>query len=63
MQDNFLKHQLSQFGLNPGDWSLVKQAGNRYQIKAVHDQSFTFQGTTKIKKGKIGWQKLELVSL
>lgn len=63
MKDSFLHHQLSQFGLNPTDWSLVRQAKNRYQIKAIHDRNFSFHGVTQVKKGKVRWQKLELISL
>lgn len=59
----FLQGQLTQFGLNPSDWSLVRQAKNRYYIQAKEDKNFTFAGLTKIKNGKLSWQKLELISL
>lgn len=58
-----LQGQLTQFGLNPNDWSLVRQAKNRYHIQAKTDKNFAFAGLTQIKKGKLAWQKLELISL
>ena len=63
MTTQILKSQLSQFGLNPNDWSIVKQKENRYQITARNDKSFSFTGITKQKLGKKVWQKIELISL
>lgn len=58
-----LMTELKGFGLNPKDWSLVKQKAHTYKIAHNSDQNFILKGTTKLKEKKLTWDFISVVSL
>ncbi len=59
-QNETLSKELISFGLNPKDWTLVRERSSEYRIQSKDDHDFIFKGKVS-KKGK--WEQLELVSI
>ncbi|MBX2996586.1 MAG: hypothetical protein KF681_17320 [Bdellovibrionaceae bacterium] len=57
---NQLQQGLTQFGLNPGEWTLVAVSRTLFQIIHLHDEHFQFLGRCN---GRGQWVKVELFSL
>lgn len=60
---NDLTSQLSQFGLQPADWSLVSEQNNQIRIQNKFDASFYFLGSVQNLNGKRQWKNIQLISL
>jgi len=58
-----LTTQLSQYGLNPSEWTLHQEDSGLYAIQSKQDQNFTFAGKTKKQGSAIKWEKIELLSI
>jgi hypothetical protein len=59
-QTNQLSQDLKSFGLNPQDWSLLREKSEEYKIQSKQDQNFVFKGRAS-NKGR--WNQLVLVSI
>ncbi|WP_413582379.1 hypothetical protein [Bdellovibrio sp. HCB288] len=64
-QNNLLKLQtdLSQFGLNPTEWTLEKVQALTYLIRNKLDKSFALSGTLQFKNRTPAWKSIALVAL
>ncbi|WP_413575549.1 hypothetical protein ACLVWU_14505 [Bdellovibrio sp. HCB290] len=64
-QNNLLKLQteLSQFGLNPTEWTLEKIQSLTYLIKNKFDDSFALCGKLEFKNKTPAWKSIDLVAL
>ncbi len=57
-----LKLQLSDFGLYPSDWELIKSTSQQIKIQNKSEDSFYFHGLTEESAGKNIWKNISLVS-
>ena len=60
---NDLNSQLSQFGLQPTEWSLLNEQNDQIIIQNKFDDSFYFIGSVQNLDGKQKWKNIQLVSL
>ncbi len=60
---NELSRQLSQFGLQPKEWSLVSEQNNQIRIQNKLDDSFCFLGSVQNLNGKHQWKNIQLSSI
>ena len=60
---NELNHQLSEFGLQPKEWALIKDSHQQIKTQNKDCNSFYFIGSTKILNGKRQWKNIQLASL
>lgn len=60
---NELTHQLSEFGLQPKEWTLTKESHQQIKIQNKNCNSFYFVGSTKNLNGKRQWKNIQLASL
>ena len=58
-----LNSQLSQFGLQPKEWSLINEQNNQIIIQNKFDDSFCFIGSVQNLDGKQKWENIQLISL
>lgn len=58
-----LQSQLSQFGLNPLEWSLRKVHALRFILENTQDENFKIEAQLTYKNQKLQWQSLEVISL
>ncbi|MBC7420091.1 MAG: hypothetical protein H7328_05135 [Bdellovibrio sp.] len=54
---------LSEFGLQPFDWLLIKNTENQIKIQHKQEPSFYFIGKTISKDGEKKWNSIQLGSL
>ena len=54
---------LSEFGLQPFDWTLIKNASGTIKIQHKSEPSFYFIGRTTTLKGQKKWNSIQLASL
>lgn len=64
-QMNFLKLQtdLTNFGLNPTEWTIQKIRSTLFRVQNNSDQSFSFVGQLEYHNRRPRWKKLILISL
>lgn len=55
-----LSQDLKSFGLNPIEWTLLKEKSQEYRIESKQDRDFVFKGRAS-RKGK--WDQLVLLSI
>jgi hypothetical protein len=55
-----LSLDLKSFGLNPQEWTLLREKSQDYRIESKQDQNFVFKGRAS-RAGK--WNRLVLVSI
>jgi hypothetical protein len=55
-----LSKELITFGLNPKDWTIIRERSTEYRIESKDDQNFIFKGKVS-EKGQ--WEQLELMSI
>jgi hypothetical protein len=60
---NQLKTNLSQFGLNPLDWTLELCSKNKFKIINLNDENILFLGEFYAERQKIKWKQISLLSL
>lgn len=58
-----LNTQLSDFGLHPADWSLIKGRAEKIRIQHKIEKSFYFVGSVEKVNGKRVWKTITLASL
>ena len=58
-----LNFGLSEFGLSPNDWLLIKNESNQIKIQHRQEPNFYFIGKTIIKNGVQTWNSIQLASL
>lgn len=58
-----LTNELKNFGLDPRDWTLIKQRTGLYRIANKKDESFTLKGQTKLTEQKLTWDFIHLSSI
>ena len=58
-----LNSQLSEFGLHPKEWSLIKDSNFQIKIQNKNHDSFYFMGSIKKQNGKKLWKNIQLISL
>lgn len=58
-----LSQDLKSFGLNPSEWSVLKENSRRYLIRSKEDENFIFMGKAGRQGKQLKWKKLELASL
>ncbi len=60
---NELSCQLSEFGLYPKEWTLIKDSNLQIKIQNRYHDSFYFMGSIKKENGKKLWKNIHLISL
>ena len=58
-----LTNELKNFGLDPRDWTLIKQKTGTYRIANKKDESFSLKGQTKLTEQKLTWDFIHLNSI
>lgn len=58
-----LNKDLSDFGLHPFDWVLIKNSQKEIKIQHKIEHDFYFIGRTISKNGKKKWSSIQLASL
>ncbi|MFZ3231926.1 MAG: hypothetical protein WA160_17090 [Pseudobdellovibrio sp.] len=58
-----LNTQLSDFGLQPEDWTLTLESDKKIKIKNKQEASFYFFGSIENQKGKSYWKNIQLANL
>ncbi len=60
---NELNSQLSDFGLSPADWKLIKGTDEHIKIENKFESSFYFLGLTQKSDGKNYWKNIQLAGI
>lgn len=58
-----LQKELQNFGLDPREWTLIKERSHTYKIANTKDSGFTFKGQTKLSQKKLTWDFIHLSSI
>lgn len=58
-----LSRSLSEFGLQPYDWVLIKNSNSQIKIQHKEEPSFYFIGKVTLEKGQKKWNSIHLASL
>lgn len=58
-----LQQGLTQFGLNPIEWSIIKNTSNSYYLVNNDDPQFQLLGSIQIKQQKAKWKNIQLLSI
>lgn len=58
-----LQMGLTQFGLNPAEWTLHKVSALKFVLQNKMDKNFLMRGNLEYKNKKAQWRSMELVSL
>ena len=58
-----LNNSLSDYGLQPQDWQLIKKNHELYKITHKTEPDFFFIGKIKYEKGRKEWRSIQLAGL
>ncbi len=60
---NLLNNSLSEYGLKPNEWNIIKENGGSYKIFNKTEPDFFFRGKIKYEKGRKKWGSIQLAGL
>lgn len=55
-----LMNCLSEYGLSPSDWQIIREKGRTYKIENRYEPGFHFRGTATFKKDRLEWRSISL---
>jgi hypothetical protein len=60
---NLLNNSLSEYGLKPKEWHIIKEDGVSYKILNKTEPDFFFRGKIKYENGRKKWGSIRLAGL
>jgi hypothetical protein len=60
---NLLNNSLSEYGLKPNEWNIIKENCGHYKILNKTEPDFFFRGKIKYEKGRKKWGSIQLAGL
>lgn len=60
---DILNNSLSDFGLCPSDWLVIKEDSCVYKIENKEEPHFFFRGKVKFENGRKKWRSIRLAGL